>query len=89
MRAGRQVVKANMHALQFNLTDRWPFAHAKSGHRENIQKRPHSRLDTLVGKWCYAASLRHWYENVPSNQPRCRLPAGETCQIVDRWSMAE
>ncbi len=50
MRAGRQVVKANMHARQFNLTDRWSFAHSKSGHRENIQKRPHSRLDKLVRK---------------------------------------
>ena len=32
---------------------------------------------------------RHSYENVPSNQPRCRLSPGETCRIVDRWSMAE
>ena len=50
MRAGRQVVKANMHARELNLPDRRPFAHAKSGHRENIQKRPHSRFDTLERK---------------------------------------
>ena len=43
------------------------------------------------------AGMSDWYEStsrtpirdVPSNQPRCRLPTGETCQIVDRWSMAE
>ena len=33
--------------------------------------------------------IRHSYENVPSNQPRCRLSTGETCRIVDRWPMAE
>ena len=27
--------------------------------------------------------------DVPFNQPRCRLSTGETCRIVDRWSMAE
>ena len=27
--------------------------------------------------------------DVTFNQPRCRLSTGETCRIVDRWSMAE
>ena len=33
--------------------------------------------------------IRHSYENLPFNQPRCRPSTGETCRIVDRWSMAE
>ena len=41
-----------------------------------------------MGDW-YESMSRTPIRDVPSNQPRCRLSTGETCRIVDRWSMAE
>ena len=43
------------------------------------------------------AGISDWYESmsrtpirdVPTNQPRCRLSPGESCRVVDQWSMAE
>ena len=38
---------------------------------------------------CYESMSRTTIQDVPSNQPRCRLSTGETCRIVDRRPMAE
>ena len=40
-----------------------------------------------MGDW-YESMSRTPIRDMPSNQPRCRLSTGETCRIVDRWSMA-
>ena len=36
-----------------------------------------------------ATGMRDWYDTVPSNPLQCRLSTGESCRVVDRWSMAE
>ncbi len=54
------------------------------------------RLGTNIVRSRPTCRCRHSYEStsrtpirdVPSNQPRCRLPTGETSRIVDRSSMA-
>ena len=38
---------------------------------------------------CYESMSRTPIRDPSSNLPRCRLSTGETCRIVDRWSMAE
>ena len=59
----------------------------------NAQSTLSRRLSPGDSKRPPAGESRHplhpWYENVPPNQPRCRLSTGETCRIVDRRSMAE
>ena len=38
---------------------------------------------------CNENMSRTTIRDVPSNQPRRRLSTGESCRVVDRWSMAE
>ena len=45
--------------------------------------------ETAVPIRCTRPQLWLWYENAPSNQPRCRLSTGETCRVVDPWPSAE
>ena len=75
---------ANFHALVCQRQPAWAIGtKACPGLRSGMNGSRH-RI-----RHSYESMSRTLIRDVPSNQPRCRLSTGETCRIVDRWSMAE